>query len=62
VSDPEPTVEQPWWVGDRRWPVAGVIAVIAAAVSALDGLWLEAALFFGAALALGIVTMRTARR
>jgi hypothetical protein len=42
--------------------VAAVIAVIATTVSALDGLWLEAGLFFGAALALAIVSVRTARR
>ena len=62
MSEPERTAEQRWWLGESRWPVAAVIAVIAAAVSALDGLWIEAALFFGAALALGIVTARTARR
>jgi hypothetical protein len=62
VSEPERTVQQPWWLGDSRWPVAGVIAVIAAAVSAFDGLWIEAALFFAAALALAVVTFRTARR
>jgi hypothetical protein len=39
-----------------------VIAVIAAVVSALDGLWLEAALFIAAALALGVVAFMTARR
>jgi hypothetical protein len=39
-----------------------VIALIAAAVSLLDGLWVEAALFFAAALALAIISVRTARR
>jgi hypothetical protein len=54
--------ERAWWLGDSRWPVAGVIALVAAGVSVLDGLWVEAALFFGAALALAVVTLRTARR
>jgi hypothetical protein len=54
--------ERAWWLGDSRWPVAGVIALVAAGVSVLDGLWIEAALFFGAALALAVVTLRTARR
>ena len=54
--------QRAWWLGDSRWPVAGVIALIAAAVSLLDGLWIEAALFFGAAVALAVVTLRTARR
>jgi hypothetical protein len=62
VSEPRRTAAQPWWLGESRWPVATVIAVLATAVSALDGLWIEAALFFVAALALGVVTFRTARR
>ena len=62
MSEPERTADQPWWLGDSRWPVAAVIAVIAAVVSALDGLWLEAALFIAAALALGVVAFMTARR
>ena len=62
MSEPERTARQPWWLGDSRWPVAGVIALIAATVSLLDGLWVEAALFFAAALALAIVSVRTARR
>jgi hypothetical protein len=62
VSESQRSAEQPWWVGDSRWPVAAVIAVIAAAVSAFDGLWIETALFFAAALALAVVTLRTARR
>jgi hypothetical protein len=54
--------QRPWWLGNSRWPVAGVIALIAAVVSALGGKWLEAALLFGAALALAVVTLRTMRR
>jgi hypothetical protein len=54
--------DRPWWLDDRRWTVAGVIALIAAAVSAAGGQWPEAALFLAAALALGLVSLRTARR
>jgi hypothetical protein len=54
--------ERAWWLGDRRWPVAGTIALVGAAISAVGGAWLEAALFFAAALVLAIVTLRTARR
>ena len=54
--------ERRWWLDDRRWAVAGVIALVAAAVSAVDGQWLEAALFLAAALALGVISLRTARR
>jgi hypothetical protein len=54
--------QRAWWLGDSRWPVAAVIALIAAAVSLLDGLWIEAGLFFAAAGALAIVTLRAARR
>jgi hypothetical protein len=61
VSEPERTAGQPWWLGDSRWPVAAVIAVIATAVSALDRLWIEAAVFLAAALVLAIVTLRARR-
>jgi hypothetical protein len=54
--------ERRWWLDDRRWAVAGVIALVAAGVSALGGQWAEAALFLAAALALGVVSFRTARR
>ncbi len=54
--------EDAWWLGDSRWPVAGVIALVGAGISAIAGVWLEAALFFGAALALAVVTLRTTRR
>jgi hypothetical protein len=53
--------ERGWWLGDSRWPVAGAIALIGAAISAFGGAWVEAALFFAAALALAVVTLRTAR-
>jgi hypothetical protein len=58
VSPPE----RAWWLGDRRWPVAATIALVGAAISAVGGAWLEAALFFTAALTLAIVTLRTVRR
>jgi uncharacterized membrane protein YfcA len=48
-----------WWLGNDRWPVAGVVAVVGAVLSAWGGLWLEAALFFAAALILAVVTVRT---
>ena len=54
--------EDAWWLGDSRWPVAGVIALVGAGISAIAGVWLEAALFFAAALVLAIVTLKTARR
>jgi hypothetical protein len=54
--------ERAWWLGDSRWPIAGAIALVAAGISAIGGRWIEAALFLAAALALGLVTLRTARR
>lgn len=54
--------ERPWWLGDSRWPVLGVIALIGAALAAIGGDWLEATLFFSAAAVLAAVTVRTARR
>ena len=51
-----------WWLTSDRWAVAGVIALIAAAVAAVGGAWPDAALFLVAALALAIVTARTRRR
>ena len=54
--------ERAWWLGHSRWPVAGVIALIGAAISAIGGAWVEAVLFFAAALALAVATLRTARR
>jgi hypothetical protein len=58
VSGPE----RAWWLGDSRWPVAGAIALVGAAISAIGGMWLEAAVFFAAAVALAVLTLRTARR
>jgi hypothetical protein len=58
VSEPK----RAWWLGDSRWPVAGVIALIGTAISAIGGAWVEAALFFAAALALAIVTLRRVAR
>jgi len=54
--------ERRWWLDDRRWAVAGAIALVAAGVSAFGGKWAEALLFLAAALALGIVSFRTVRR
>ena len=54
--------ERPWWLDDRRWAVAGVIALVAAGVSALGGQWAEAVLFLGAGLVLGVVSFRMVRR
>jgi hypothetical protein len=51
-----------WWLDDRRWPVAGVIALVGSAVAAVGGHWLEAGLFLAAAIGLAVVTLRTARR
>ena len=54
--------DRAWWLGDSRWPVACAIALIGAAISAIGGAWVEAAVFFAAALALAIVTLLTVRR
>jgi hypothetical protein len=54
--------ERRWWLDDRRWPVAGVIALVASAIAAVGGQWPEAAFFFAAAVALAVVTLKTARR
>ena len=54
--------ERAWWLGDSRWAVAAAIALIGAAISAIGAAWVEAVLFFAAALALAVVTLRTVRR
>ena len=54
--------ERAWWLGDSRWPLAGAIALVGSAISAIGGAWVEAAVFFAAALALAIVTLLTVRR
>jgi hypothetical protein len=45
-------------LGNSRWLVAGVLAMTGAVVSALGGLWLQALLFFGAAVAIAVLTVR----
>ena len=51
-----------WWLTGDRWAVAGAIALVAAGIAAIGGAWPEAAVFFAAALALGIITVRSRRR
>jgi hypothetical protein len=47
------------WLGKDRWPVAGAIAMIGAVVAASGGAWLEAALFFAAAVVLALMTVKS---
>jgi len=54
--------ERAWSLGGSRWSVLSVLALVGAAVSVIGGMWLEAALFFAAAVALAVVALRTARR
>ena len=41
-----------WWLTSDRWFVAGVIALVAAAVALIGRAWPEAALFFAATIVL----------
>jgi hypothetical protein len=46
-------------LGSSRWPAAALIALVGAVVSILGSLWLQAAIFFVAALVLGAVAVKT---
>ena len=48
-------------LGNSRWPIATVLATTAGIFAAVGGLWAQAALFFGAAVVLGAVTLRSYR-
>jgi hypothetical protein len=50
--------ERRWWLTNDRWGVAAVIALVGGAVAAVGRAWAEAAVFFIAAVALTIVTLR----
>ena len=49
-------------LGQSRWPITTVLATTAGIFAAVGGLWAQAALFFGAAVVLGAVTIRSYRR
>ena len=46
-------------LGNSRWPITTVLATTAGIFAAVGGLWAQAALFFGAAIVLGGVTIRS---
>jgi hypothetical protein len=54
--------ERAWSFGGSRWSVLAVLALAGVLVSAIGGMWLEAALFLVAAVVLAVVAQRTARR
>ena len=54
--------ERAWSFGGSRWSVLAVLALAGVLVSAIGGMWLEAALFLVAAVVLAAVALRTARR
>ena len=54
--------ERVWSFGGSRWSVLTVVALAGALVSVIGGMWVEAALFFVAAVVLAVVALRAARR
>jgi uncharacterized membrane protein YjjP (DUF1212 family) len=54
--------ERSWTLGGSRWSILTVLALAGALVSVIGGTWLEAALFFVAALVLGTVSLKGGRR
>ena len=48
-------------LGNSRWPITTVLATTAGIFAAVAQLWAQAALFFGAAVVLAIVTIRSYR-
>jgi hypothetical protein len=54
--------EPVWAFGGSRWSVLTVLAFAGAAVSVIGGMWLEAAVFFAAAVVLAAVALRAGRR
>ena len=49
-------------LGRSRWPITTVLATTAGIFAAVDALWAQAALFFGAAVVLAVVTIRSYRK
>ena len=49
-------------LGKSRWPITTVLATTAGIFAAVAQLWAQAALFFGAALVLAVVTVRSYRK
>lgn len=49
-------------LGRSRWPLTTVIATGGGIYSATGGLWKQAALFFGAAVVLAAMTIRSYRK
>ena len=49
-------------LGRSRWPVTTVLATTAGIFAAVGKLWMQAALFFGAAVVLAVVTIRSYRK
>ena len=49
-------------LGKSRWPITTVLATTAGIFAAVAQLWAQAALFFGAALVLAVVTIRSYRK
>jgi hypothetical protein len=54
--------ERAWSLGGSRWSVLFVVALVGAAVSGLGRMWIQAALFFAAAVVLAAVAQRVASR
>jgi hypothetical protein len=54
--------ERAWSLGGSRWSVLFVVALIGAGISLIGGMWIQALLFFAAAVVLGAVALRVARR
>jgi hypothetical protein len=49
-------------LGKSRWPLTTVIATGGGIYSAIGGLWTQAALFWGAAVVLAAMTVRSYRK
>ena len=49
-------------LGRARWPLTALIATVAGMSAAIGNLWTQAALFFGAAVALAAMTIWSYRK
>jgi hypothetical protein len=49
-------------LGESRWPITSVLATTAGIFAAVASLWVQAALFFGAAVVLAAVTIWSYRK
>jgi hypothetical protein len=54
--------ERAWSLGGSRWSVLFVVALIGAGISLIGGMWIQALLFFAAAVVLAAVALRVAMR